>query len=238
MEHSLDSIISPKFRFYQPLNGYRITIDTVILYNFALPYTKGRVLEIGSASGVISILLSKDPRVTRVTGVEVNPVPYQLSLKNQGMHDCGERVLFLNEDIKNFKGLFKPQSFDTIITNPPFYKYGTGRLNKRQEVTTAHHDKHLTLDMVFKSSRYLLRPGGYLIILFTAHRMGEVLLSGKGFNIEVLRFIHRKVNKPADAFLMLAKKGGGKQLSVVPPLIVHKGAGYSEEVMEMLNARV
>jgi tRNA1(Val) A37 N6-methylase TrmN6 len=238
VEHSLDSIISSEFRFYQPLKGYRINIDTIILYDFASKYANGRVLEIGSASGVMSILLSKSRTVTHVTGIEIDPVSYGLSLKNRQINDCGERILFLNDDINNFKHLFKPQSFDTIITNPPFYKYGTGMLNKRQAVGTAHHDKRLTLDAVFKSARYLLKPRGYLIMLFTSSRIDEIFLSIKGFGVEVLRFIHRKNGKPADTFLMLTKKGGGKQLSIVPPLIVNEGQGYSEEVMEMLNVRV
>ncbi len=217
------------------MKGCRINIDTIILYDFASKHAKGRVLEIGSASGVTSILLSKSRMVTHITGIEIDPISYGLSLKNRQINECRERILFLNDDINNFKTLFKPQSFDTIITNPPFYKYGTGMLNERQVVSTAHYDKSLTIDTIFKSARYLLKPKGYLILLFTSKRIDEIFSNIKGFGIEVLRFIHRKNDRLSDTFLMLAKKGGCKQLSIVPPLIVHEGNGYSEEITKMLN---
>ena len=238
MEHSLDSIVKSGFRFYQPLEGCRITIDTILLYDFASKYAKGRALEIGSASGVTSILLSESPGVSRVTGIEIDPVSYGLSLKNRLMNDCGEKVSFLNDDINNFKALFKPQSFDTVLTNPPFYKYGTGRLNRKQAVATAHHDGRLALDAVFKAARYLLKPKGYFIMLFISSRIDELFSNTKGFCIEVLRFIHRRQDKPADAFLVLARKGGGRQISIAPPLIVHEGKGYSAEVAGMLGGKV
>ncbi len=234
-EHSLDSIIYPDFRFYQPLKGYRINIDTVILYHFAAARAAGYVLEAGSASGVVSTLLSRRRKVTHVTGVEINAAAYGMSQQNRELNGCAGKVEFLHEDIKNYKLLFKPQSFDTIVTNPPFYKQGTGRLSKEQGLTVAHHEQLLTLEDMFESARYLLKPKGYCIMMFPCSRLDELLSETRGFAVEVLRFIHRKQDRPADLFMMCARKGGGKQLRVVPPLFVHGNTGYSEEVEHMLN---
>ena len=235
MEHSLDSIVKSGFKFYQPAKGCRINIDTILLYDFASKHAKGRALEIGSASGVTSILLSESPGVSGVIGIEIDPVSYGLSLKNCLMNNCGETVSFLNDDINRFKALFQPQSFDTVLTNPPFYKSGTGRLNENRAAVTARHDASLPLDVVLKAARYLLKPKGYFIMLFTCSRIDELFSNAKGFCIEVIRFIHRRQDRPADAFLVLARKGGGRPMSIAPPLIVHEGKGYSEEVAGMLS---
>ncbi len=237
MEHSPDSIIYPDFSFYQPLKGYRITIDTVILYRFAAAHAAGTVLEAGSASGVLSILLSRDRKVARVTGIEIDPEAYGLSLRNRELNGCGERVEFVHDDLKNYKRLFQPQSFDTIVTNPPFHKVGTGKVSQEQGIASAHHEHSLTLEVLFASIRYLLKPGGYCMVLFPCSRLDELLSQTKGLAVEVLRFIHRKHDRPADAVLMLAKKGSGKQLSIVPPLYVQDTDGYSKEVQDMLDPR-
>ncbi|MGB9735538.1 MAG: tRNA1(Val) (adenine(37)-N6)-methyltransferase [bacterium] len=235
MEHSLDSIISSKFRFLQPKKGYRINIDTIILYDFVLKHATGNVLEIGSSSGVVSILLSKHKKIKKVTGVEIDPDAYELALQNLKINNCKRKVVFLNEDINRYKSIFIPQSFDTVVANPPFFKYGTGKISKKNGLKIAHHDVHLTIDTVFQSARYLLKPKGYLILLFTTYRIDEIFANKRGFNIEQIRFIHRKVDMPADTFLILARKGGGKQLKIIPPLIVHDNNGYSKEVINMLN---
>ncbi len=235
MGFTLDSIISPEFKFYQPSHGYRINIDTVILYDFASKYAKGSVLEIGSASGIISILLSKHPGVSGVTGVEINRDLYLASLKNRQMHDSENGVRFMNADINAYKTLFRAQSYGALVTNPPFCREGTVKKGTRSGLESSHSDKYLTIENIFKAARYLLKPKGYLIMLFISRRIDEVFTCIRGFHIEVLRFVHRTKDRPSDVFLMLARKGGGKQLGILPPLIVHEAGGYSPEVTAMLN---
>lgn len=234
MEHSLDSIISSKFKFFQPLDGYRVNIDTIILYYFALEHVKGDVLEIGSSTGVISILLSKSRNVRKVVGVEIDQQPCNLAIRNAEINNCDEKVVFINSDINDFKKLFKPQSFDAIVTNPPFIKYGTGRSSNKKSVNIAHHDVHLNIELIFRAARYLLKPGGSLIMLFKTQRIEEIFLNKRGFNIELIRFIHRRANKSADVFLFLARKGGGRQINILPPLFLHEGKGYTDEIAHML----
>ncbi len=236
-EFTLDSIIRPEFTFYQPVNGYRINIDTVILYGFAIQQARGNVLEIGSASGVTGILLSKHHKVTGVTGVEIERSSYEASLKNLELHACEKKVTFINRDINAYKQLFKPQSFHTLITNPPFYRQGTGKRSKKRGTDTARSDGYLTIEDVFKAARYLLKPDGCLIMLFLTCRINDVFLNARGFHIEEIRFVHRTALKPSDVFLMLARKGRGKQLRVIPPLIVHETNGYSKEMISMLNPK-
>ncbi len=234
--YTLDSIISPGFRFYQPEQGYRVNIDTVILYDFAKRHVTGRVLEIGSASGSTCILLSKVAGVVDVTGVEINQVHHRASLKNLGLHSCGDRVAFIHGDINAYKTLFRPQSFHAIVTNPPFYRYGTGKISPREPIAASHHDRSLTLEALFAAARYLLRPDGVLIMLFTTRRIDEIFMNMRGFAIEQLRFVHRTAARPSDVFLMTARKGRGGRPSIIPPLIVHEGAGYSAEASAMLAA--
>jgi tRNA1(Val) A37 N6-methylase TrmN6 len=238
MTFTLDSIISPEFKFYQPARGYRTNIDTIILYDFAMRHIHGSVLEIGSASGVTSILLSGHDKVTGITGIEIDETLHEASLKNLELHACKNTVRFIHGDINGYKKFFKPQSFHAIVTNPPFYRYGTGRASTRRGIDSSHSDQYLTIEDIFKAARYLLKPKGHLLLLFLTYRISDIFLNAKGFGIEVLRFIRRAGNRSSDVFLMLARKGGGKQLNVVPPLIVHEGNGYSAEITAMLNSKL
>ncbi|MCL4557997.1 MAG: methyltransferase [Deltaproteobacteria bacterium] len=236
--YTLDSIMSPGFRFYQPEKGYRINVDTLILYDFARRHVTGRVLEIGSASGVTSILLSGIAGVEEVTGIETDGALYGASSKNVGLHACADRVKFVKGDINAYKSFFKPQAFHAIVTNPPFYKCGTGVASPQKGIDASHHDRTLALEALFRASRYLLRPGGALIMLFSTHRINDVFMNTKGFTIELLRFVHRTAVKPSDVFLMAARAGSGRQLTIVPPLIVHDGTGYSAEMAALLNGPI
>lgn len=232
---TLDSIVSPGFRFYQPRDGYRINIDTVILFDFARTHAKGRVLEIGSAAGVVSLLLAKQAEVRQVTGIELDAGLHALALRNQRINNSGDKTVFINSDINDYKARFRPQSFDAVVTNPPFYRHGTGKASARRGVAAAHHDGSLTLDDTLKAARYLLKPKGLMIMLFPSLRTEDLLKQLRGFAVEVLRFVHRRSDGPSDVFLMLARKGGGRQLRIVPPLIVHEGDGYSREVLGILH---
>lgn len=236
VKYTLDSIISPEFRFYQPARGYRVNIDTLILYGFASHHARGRVLEIGPASGVVSLLLSRQSGISDVTGVEIEDDLYHASLKNLHLHGAGNRVRFLHDDINRYKTLFRGQTFDSIVTNPPFCREGTGKIGAGSTTRSARHDSSLTLDGLFRAARYLLKPKGYLIMLFMTRRIDEVFACIRGFHAEVLRFVHRKQDRPSDIFLLLARKGGGKPLSIVPPLIVHEADGYSPELSSLLHA--
>ncbi|MCL4479203.1 MAG: methyltransferase [Deltaproteobacteria bacterium] len=230
----ISGIIKPELKFLQPETGYRINIDTVILYGFVLPVAEGNVLEIGSACGALTIMISKKPDTVFAAGVEINKELYELSLKNQELNESKNKTVFINADINDYKRIFKPQSFDMVVVNPPFYASGTGRVSKNETMAIAHHDQTLGLEDIVKASLYLLKPKGYLAMLFLTQRIGNVFLQLRGFKPGILRFVHRKQTKPSDVFLLLAKKTGSKPLKVLPPLIVHDNNNYYTEEMKQL----
>ncbi len=229
METTLDSILDIKV--YQHREGYRFSMDAVVLYSFVNLKRVGRIVDLGAGSGVVGLLLAKKYSDASVTLVELQEGLLKLAKKNIRTNKLANRVQAVKADIRKLpEGL---EGSDLAVSNPPFRKPGTGRLSPGDERAVARHELKLTLKELVAAASGLLRHGGRFSIIYHPARLAELMDELRAVRLEPkrLRFVHGNVKSEAKIVLLEAVRGARRGLKVEKPLFVYKDDGvYSDEV--------
>lgn len=235
----LNSLFEGRLNLYQYTNGYRFSIDTVLLASFARARLRGTVADLGTGSGVLPILLARSPDVDALTGFEIQPDLAELARCNVALHNLGQRASIEQADIKGIRSLHKAESFDGAIANPPFYPLGTGRINPGSQNAAARHELLATLRDFVRAAAYLIKNGGKFCAIFPATRSADLICTMRENKIEpkVMRCVHSRADEPAVMLLVEGIKNAGSQTTILPPLFIYSsGQTYSPEVVRMFEA--
>jgi tRNA1Val (adenine37-N6)-methyltransferase len=223
----------------QPKKGHRFTLDSLLLADFCRIRPRDRVIEPGSGTGIISLLLAKKFPKTWFVADEFDPQAYFLLCQNILRNGLGN-IVSVDRDIKYLNRVIAPNSFDVIIANPPYVKFGTGRKSPVVERQTARHDQTASLPL-WLNLQVLLKNKGRYFLIFPAQRATELmsLLQNNKLESKRLRFVHPRMNKPASLILLEAIKGGGMGMEILPPLIVHEqNGGYTDEMKIIYGMKI
>jgi tRNA1Val (adenine37-N6)-methyltransferase len=235
-DETLDTIKDVKI--IQSKKGYRFSIDAVILDNFikAKKYDKG--IELGTGSGVISILLATRSPYIKLTGIELQKPLAERAERNVNLNGLKERVEILRADIEKLKNILPAGKADLIFSNPPFRKPMTGRISIDDEKAAARHELKITLPRLTETASYLLKDKGRFCLIYHPFRLIELIghLQQAKLEPKRMRFVHPREGEEAKMVLIEAVKGSGRWLKVDPPLYIHEeGNEYTEEIKFMLK---
>jgi tRNA1Val (adenine37-N6)-methyltransferase len=221
----------------QRKKGNRFTLDSLLLADFCRIKPRGRILEPGAGTGIISILLARKYPKARFVADEVDPSSYGILCHNIERNGLLNHILPVDRNIKYLDRLIMPGVFDAIIANPPYVRSGTGRNSPsperqaaRQDLTTSLHD--------WLNLQTMLKNKGRYFIVFPAGRLAELAEIMRTCKIEPkrLRLVHPREDEPASLVLIEAVKSAGNGLDVLPPLVVHEADGkYTEEMRRIYN---
>src|SRR4030065_500459 len=154
-DETLDTIKGLKL--FQSKRGYRFSMDAVLLENFikTRQFTNG--IELGAGSGIISILLAKRLKKTKITGVEIQKSLAENAKRNIRLNNLDDRIEILEADILSLKKVFPANKFDFVFSNPPFRKTRTGLISDDNERAAARHEIKITLSDLVNTTTYLLK---------------------------------------------------------------------------------
>lgn len=233
---TLDSI--KDIKLFQSKKGYRFSIDAVLLEQFISARHSSKGIELGTGSGIISILLAKRLSNINITAVELQKTLSDRARRNVKLNDLEERIEVIQNDIKDLKDMYATNSFNFVYANPPFRKPKTGRMSIDKERAIARHEIEISLKELISTSSYLLKHSGRLYLIYHPFRLVELISIMKESRMEPkrMRFVHSKKGDEAKMVLIEAAKGSGTWLKIEPPLFLYeKGKTYSKEVLEMLD---
>lgn len=221
----------------QPSKGHRFTLDSIVLSDFCRIRPRGKVLEPGAGTGVISICLAKKfPRASFIA-VEMQERLAMLCAENIRINGLENRITTVCSDIADLPASFAAGTFDAIVMNPPYLKSKTGRPSPVPERRKSRQDTTAAIE-AWLDLHVLLKNRGRLFAVFPAHRMSELFLLMKDRRLEPkrIRILHPHQDRPASLVLIDAVKSGGEGIEVMPPLFVHKaGGGYTDETLEIYD---
>lgn len=237
-----DEILYGRLRLWQPDEGPRVNMDTVLLAAWVRlkARTDSSFIELGAATGAVSLMLAlRFPERFRVLGLEIQPELEALARRNLVENDnvngtLRDRVSFRCMDLKDYRSL-PASSFDGLVVNPPYEEEGRGRSSPVQSVSIARQSTCCTLRDVVEASSWLLKNKGRFFAVLRSDRMGEFLelMTGGGIVPKRLRLVHPRAGKRANLFLVEGLKGGGSGLIVEPPLFVYEENGnYTPELLK------
>lgn len=236
MSKKRENLLNGILQIEQPTatKGPRVNVDTILLADFTKPSKKERILEIGCAHGAISLILAK--RGFNIEGLDIQEHLVDMAIENARFNELEDKTKFITADIRNYKKLWKAQSFERIVVNPPYYKIENGQKSPFIEKATAKQDTTCTLKDVIEASKYLLRNKGYLNIVISANRVAELFAMLENNNIapKTMRSVHPNPTVPASIVLVEAMRAAKSGVKILPPLFIRGDDG--EETVELLSA--
>ncbi len=228
---------------WQPKEGYRFSVDPLLLLDFIGASRVARAADLGSGCGVIALGLAQRFADARIIAVELQPRLAQLARLNADENGLGERVIVLEIDLADARlarSLLTGASFDLVVSNPPFRPLGEGSANPDDEEAVARHELRLTLADLAREMRRMLQPGGRAAVVYPAERLATLLatLAREGLRPLRLRCVHARVGEPATRVLVEARKGARGNLVIEAPLILHDEAGcYTPDARRALGEK-
>ncbi len=221
-DETLDSIFQGKLSFIQKKNGYRFSVDSVILCEFVKLKGFEKILDIGCGCGVIGICLAYIYPKIEVFAVEIQKSLFKLAKRNVELNGMDGRISVIYGDIRKiYKGM--ENEFDVIVTNPPYRELGSGRINPEDEKAIARHELCLSLEDLVSISFFVLKPKGIFFVIYPAKRACDLMYVLRSNKLEPkrVRFVHSYMDDEARFILVEAKKFGRRELKVEPPLILY-----------------
>ncbi len=167
-------IIEP-VRINQNPAGYRYSVEPFLLADWVRPTDGSKILEIGTGCGIIPLLLMSRQEELEISAVEIQNSLYQKAVDNVESNGLGHRIRVWEGDYPVIAGEWEPETFDWILSNPPYRKVNSGKINPCREKALARHELSLTLETLVTTSAPLLKPGGRIALAYPFHRLEEVM---------------------------------------------------------------
>ena len=224
----------------QPRQGYRFGLDAILLANFIQAKPKQRLIDLGTGSGIIPLLVSVLTPVREIVGFELQERLMHLACRNVSLNGLDERIRIMQGNLKEVSSYFRAGEFDLLCSNPPYRKLGNGRINPGTEQAIARHEVACELDDLLRAAKFLLKPGGKLFLIYLPERLGELLTALQRYRLEAkrIRCIHSAKQTPASLVLVEAQRDASSGLIVLPPLFLYRRENvYSSEAKKILHER-
>lgn len=219
-DETLDFFLEGKLQVLQKKKGYRFSIDALLLSQFVMIRKNEKVIDLGTGCGILPLLLSKTTKASTFVGVEIQKDLFECARKNVLLNHLEERITILQQDYRELKRFFPPNSFDVVLSNPPYRKPLTGRINPSIEKAIARHEIKGSLEDLVSLTSYLLPPKGRFYLIFPAFRTVDLLVALRKVRLEPkrLQFVYSRIGENAKFVLTESIKESGVELMIMEPL--------------------
>ena len=221
----LDDLQLDGYEIIQNPERFCFGIDAVLLSDFVRVKKEETVLDLGTGTGILPILLAAKTRGKHFTGLEIQTESADMAVRSVEHNRLGERIDIVTGDIKEAAEIFRPAFFDVIVTNPPYMLAEHGLQNPGDAKAIARHEVLCTLDDILRESGKLLQESkGRFYMIHKPFRLAEIIIKMNQYKIEPKRiqFIHPYVDKEPTMVLIEGIKGGKSRVKIEPPVIMYK----------------
>ena len=233
----LDDLMRSGRVIIQNENEFCFSMDSVLIAHFPTFKKNARVIDLGTGTGVIPLLIAD--AVKEICAVELNSRMAETARRNVELNGLTEKISVMEGDYRKHRELFKAESFDVAIANPPYMPIKNGEANKISGIARARHEFTATLEDVVTAARYVLKFRGAFYMIHLASRLCEIVdaLHRHQMEMKRLRIIQPKSGRDANLIMLEAIVGANAgNLKILPPLIVHNADGsYTDEIYKIYN---
>lgn len=233
-----DTFFNGRLRVFQHREGYRFSIDAVLLAAFSSPKPADRIVDMGTGCGIMPLIIGSRHPETRIVGVEIQPDLAELARWNVEVNGFHERITIIQDDMRQLSSKTVSGPVDLVICNPPYRKSRSGRINPHSERAVARHEILMSLpDMTAAASR-ILAISGRIAVIYPVERITDLLIHLRSVNIEPKRIqtVHSHIQDSARLVLVSGVKEGRPGAAVLEPLVIFQPDGsYSRSVQAMFD---
>lgn len=232
----LDDLQRNGLKIIQKTDGFCFGMDAVLLSGFASVKRGEKVLDMGTGTGIIPLLLSAKTEGEHFKALEIQKEIAEMAARSVALNHLEEKIEIVNGDIKEASRIFGAASFDVVTTNPPYMNDAHGLKNPTEVKAISRHEVLCTLDDVVREGAKVLKPGGRMYMVHRPHRLIEIITAMKQYKLEPkrMKMVHPFKDKEANMVLIEAVRGGGSWLKMEAPIVVYKEPGvYTDEIYEI-----
>lgn len=226
-EITADTLFDGRLRCCQHRDGYRFSVDSILLAHFSSPRRSERVLDLGCGCGVVSLIMAfRHPNVY-IDCLEIQPALAGLARKNAADNGFSGRMRVFEGDMRDPASLPGPRPYDRVVCNPPYRRRDGSRISRDPEQAAARHEINIDLDGVIAAADRALGIGGRLDLVYPASRGAHLFarLGASVFEPKRLQVVHSYPGSPGKIVLVEAMKKGGEDLEILPPFFIFESPG-------------
>lgn len=231
----IDDLQRGGYHIIQNPEKFCFGMDAVLLTGFAQVGEQDTLLDIGTGTGIIPLLMEAKYHPKHLVGLEIQEESADMARRSVAMNALSDKIDIVTGDVKEADGIFQSASFDCITCNPPYMIGQHGIINPEAPKAIARHEILCTLEDVIRTSAKLLRPGGHFYMVHRPFRLVEIMTKLSQYKLEPkrMRLVHPYVDREPNMVLIEAVRGGKPRMIVEPPFILFDEPGeYSAEVKE------
>ncbi len=232
-----DTFLNGRLTVYQNKNGYRFSIDSILLAGYVRPKANGLLVDMGCGCGIITLILAHRYPALHLYGVEIQPGLAELARQNAAINGMRERITILEMDINTVTQKQSQGPVDIIVCNPPFGLIRSGRINPNRERALARHEIAMSLKDITAAAHRSLRTGGQFFIIYPVGRMVDLFCRMRADGIEPkrMRTVKSTETDLPKRVLVEGVAGGRPGISMEPPLVIYQAnGGYTLEVQRLM----
>ena len=237
----IDDLEFKNLKIIQNTKGFCFGIDAVLLSDFAKKIKKNvKVLDLGTGTGIISILLCEKTNLEKIVGVEVQKEVANMAKRSSKLNNLENKFEIINENIINLDNIYERNSFDVIVTNPPYKKENTGIVNEEEKKLISRHEVLAKLEDYIKISNKLLKDKGEFYMVHRPERLVDIIAYMRQYKIEPkeIRFVCSHEKEPPKLVLIKGVKNAKPFLKFKEDLYIYNDDGsYTDEIYEIYNKR-
>lgn len=212
---------------------FKFTIDAFLLTGFIKPGPKDSLMDLGAGGGVLALLIAGTKKIGSVCGLEIQAELAEMARRSIILNGLEAKVQILNGDLRKLPAELKPNSFDYVITNPPYYPAGKGVISENKALAMAKFEIGCKLEEIIIAAKRLVKGNGRFALIYPAERFTELIITLERHNLIPKRicFVHPKPDANSNLILIEARPGAGREAEILSPVIISNQNGeYSEQM--------
>ena len=224
------------YKVIQDKEKFCFGMDAVLLSSFAEVKAGERAIDFGTGTGVIPILLEAKTDGEDFVGLEIQEESVDMAKRSVQMNNLEERIEIVEGDIKEASEIFGKDSFDVVVTNPPYVSENNGIENPDAPKAIARHEIKCTLEDVIREAAAVLKPQGRFYMVHRPRRLADAMELMRKYKIEPkrIRMVYPYKDKPSNMVLIEGARGGRPMMNIEEPLIVYDEPNvYTKEILDI-----
>ncbi len=237
----IDDLEYKGLKIIQNINGFCFGVDSVLLSDYAKKIKRNsKVIDIGTGTGIISLLLCKKTELKKIYGIEIQSEVAEMAKRSAKLNNLEDTFEVINVNIKNVFEVLNPHQYDVVVTNPPYKRVDTGVKSSDEKQLISRHEVECTLEDIVMQSSKLLKDLGEFYMVHRAERLVDIMCLLRKYKLEPknIRFVHSKANEKPNLILVRAVRSAKEFLKIDTPLVIYKENGeYTDEILEIYGKK-
>lgn len=234
-ELRLDDLEYKGLKLWQYPSLYCFTSDAVLLANLAKVKKGDTVVDFGTGSGIIAVLIAAKTNAEKIYALEKQKIMCGLAQKNAEYNGLSDRIEVVEGDIADADKLLGKESVNAVVCNPPYFKKGSGAEREREEIALSRHESSCDLKGIIESAAKVLKYGGAFYIVHKVDRMAEAVgyMQAADLKVKKITLVYPKADRAADVFIAEARKSGADGMKLESLVVYEENGSMTAEAKKL-----